>query len=144
MGRIYQVHTTPILDIEHIKEEDFYDYLSPGSYFDRVFNTYNEGSDFIDFIKNYADLNNNSFIFHKDAKEKYFKSSFEKFKELVSKMSLEDFADDNYQYELSSLIEDRFGDYIQSDEYGLCTFDFFVRNIVQGRTYYLGGIVGYK
>ena len=147
-SRIFQVSQEPIK--EPLTESRYYDY---------------EGTDGIDYIvkSNEKDVDikwlkqvTKGLEVTEDtikvvSKKEYFENSFLEFQELIKKYSeytIEDFVNchnwidfyrlkDAYDNKLSFKIDDN------DEEYGLTSLDNWVRNVEEGKTYYIGSTFDY-
>jgi len=84
------------------------------------------------------------------SKEEYFEKSFNNFKKYVKKINnytLEEFMGNNSfdMYNLKESYDNEYGFYVDdNDEYfGLVTFDYFMRSVNNGDTYYLSSVFDY-
>lgn len=84
-------------------------------------------------------------------KKAYFASVYERFKKYctdINDVSLEEFVDEKLKYKLYSLnsyYDDKFGFYVDDGdiEFGLMTFDSFVRKVKEGSEWHLGTVFDY-
>ena len=162
-SRIYQIGSTPIEKEDYINESDFYENSFVGEVADYV-NDSTDRADDLDWLKSYCgddkgitiDIENGTIVIND--KRKYFSEIFDKFKELLNKLSeeatLEAFArlDKSYWGLSSTLYDldctangDKFGFYVYDmDDNGYITrFDEFLRYAEEGKTYYFGGTIDY-
>lgn len=106
----------------------------------------------VDYLEYYLgdlfkfDSKDNSFIFAEGFKQKFFKNIFEKLKDIINNMTLEEFSGckcEDYPLDnVERLINDEYGYYIYTDEYN--TLDEFIRFIAEpGVKYTIGDIVDY-
>lgn len=84
------------------------------------------------------------FTVTQEAKENYFRPRFEKAKQILSSMTLKEFATD--VTELGFAVENRYGDAVMADgsfqvDGSFHTFDSFIRDAVCGTKYYVGNVV---
>lgn len=87
---------------------------------------------------------NETITFNKDAKQMYFKKSYEEFVSLVSNLTLNEFStSERTMHNLMRLINYEYDYYIYTEnEYA--TLDFFMRCLVEpGETYYFGGVIDF-
>lgn len=100
-------------------------------------------------LKGAAEFENDSFVI--TDKEAYFRPKFQYFKELyknANAITFEQFCRDtevsNGFYRLKQAYDERYDVYVENDEFGLITFDQFMREAKNGDKLYIGGAVGYK
>ncbi len=89
----------------------------------------------------YIKYNGQSIIFLPGFKVSYFKPRFEILKKIVEELTLEDFITGLLTYEIGELINDKYGFYVYNGYWR--TFDDFVRELIEGVPYYIGGILDY-
>lgn len=139
-------------DICKLKEEDLYDYV--GTEFDYCQDCDRKDgvSELMDYFKN-SDFETGTdklevngemedipyIIVTQEAKEAYFKKSYEEFMEKVKGITLEKFATDTY--DISQLIAETYGDAARLDDLIYWFFDNCVRNLEPGEKYYFGNTV---
>ena len=149
-SRIFQLSTEPIKEEDYITEDTIiHDTSFIGYVADYVSDEVDRKEDIkwlLDSITPYGaiyDEKEESLIFPKGFKERYFEKKFAVLKETVQKISsLEDFANDSLlAYKLKSTITDRFSFYIYEDYYE--PIDDFIRNLELNTKYYIGGILDY-
>ncbi len=147
-SRIFQFSDQPIHPNDYIREENFYDNFVE-EIADYISSDTNRDADIewlISSLKRYGIIYNEeeeSIIFPEDFKIKYFKSRYDKFKELTQKIDLIDFSKDEFVLrELQQLIEDKYGFYIYTYYY-YETLDNFIRNLNDVKKYYIGGTIDY-
>ncbi len=98
---------------------------------------------FIEYIgPDYVVRDGDTIIFKTGFKKQYFQSRLNQLKQMVAKTTLEQFMNSVYAYDLSTLIEDRFGFYIYDDDYWQ-TFDDFARDLEEDTIYYIGSVIDY-
>lgn len=78
-------------------------------------------------------------IVTQEAKEAYFKKSYDEFMEKVNGITLAQFATDTY--DISQLIAETYGDAARLDELFYWSFDNCVRDLEPGEKYYFGNAV---
>jgi hypothetical protein len=77
-------------------------------------------------------------------KKEHFGERFHDLKEAVEQLTLEQFCNDGMEeYNIRTLVLDRFSFYVYDDERGLIPLDTFIRRGEEGIEYYLGGTVDY-
>ena len=155
-SRIYQVSEKPITDfISEYRYEDWFvgnhaDYVSPVEY---------QSEDYMSDLKWLRDVTEGIKVDLKKgtitvtSKKEYFEKKHDSFKNILEELSnttLEDFSNGNYSlsskmYELKSAYEDESSFYIDdNDEYiGITPLDNWVRNVEEGKEYYIGTITDY-
>lgn len=89
----------------------------------------------------------NSVIFPKGFKTKYFKKSFNKIQKIIKSISLEEFSgaisDKGKLYQLEKTIDNQFDFYIYNSESCIDTVSNFIRYLDEDKKYYIGSIMGY-
>jgi hypothetical protein len=77
-----------------------------------------------------------SFVMNDDMKRSFFRQRFDTAKELMGRMTLDEFACDD-PYKLRYAIYDDYGDVVY---YNCCLYDLddFIRNAIPGKRYYIG------
>lgn len=149
-SRIFQMDIEPINKKDYIDESTFYEDTFIGTIADYVDEDTNRDEDIqwlVDCYKKYGMEYNKKedyIIFKKGFKKNYFRERFELFKETIDELTFEDFAYDTRAnlYKIKSLMEDRFSFYVYFDDYWM-TFDRFVRQLEEGKKYYLGATIDY-
>lgn len=146
-SRIFQLSTRPISESNYITESLFYNGFV-GNIADYVSNDVDRDKDiewFISTIEIYgAEYNkaDESILFTRGFKEKYFEHRFNRLKKIISTMTLEDFTRSGvWVYEIEKLVDDKFGFYIYEGH--LQTLDEFVRCLETEVAFYIGGIIDY-
>lgn len=130
-------------DIGYMDERDFYDKIGElcADYVRNADCPEMERKDFFETMSQYGAITTdaaNSIVFPEGFREKYFSRRFEKLKETVEGMTLEQFCGNVYN--LQSLIEQECSYYIYAD--GLYKFDYWLREyMVPGKAYYVGNVV---
>lgn len=154
-SRIYQISTKPIDKCDYIEESNYYDHWFTNSVADYVNGDTNRAND-IDWLQSCYKAQGLSFgvdecgeYFVVEDKSKYFAKSFEVFqialKEL-SEITIDDFLTTKYgvkMYNLKSAYDDEYGFYVDGAEFGLETFDTFVRYADINVKYYIGATIDY-
>ncbi len=148
-SRICQLSQKPIDKSDYITEDMFYDDFvgTVGDYVQESPTGRKEDIEWLmAIIEDYGAIYNSSeesILFPIGFKENYFKESYEKLKEAVQNMSLEQFASDSIIVStLKLLIDSKYGFYIYTTHWQ--TLDNFVRcELKEGEKYYIGGILDY-
>ncbi|MBP2070751.1 MULTISPECIES: hypothetical protein [Thermoanaerobacterium] len=86
-----------------------------------------------------------SIVFKKGFKEKFFKPRLEKLKKRIANLTLKDFIGNSntlFLYEIKNLIEEKYGIYVYTNKCW-ATFDEFVREMKEGQKYYFGSAIDY-
>ena len=155
-GRIYQIETHPITEDETLRMSWHTDDVKPeiADYVDDdpdpadsiawlKENLVNRCGDTITILKD-------GFILHEGFREAYFQHAYERFQENLRKLEgrpLADFAAGKLWREMFNLrdsYEDKFGDYVWSEDEYLRTRDWFMRNVAKPEVrYYFGGTLDY-
>lgn len=147
---IYQLEENKIKSEDFAKKEDFYDDFV-GSVADSVDDSLDRNetiNEFIDSLKPYGivyESYEQSIIFKKGFKEKFFKPRLEKLKKRIANLTLKDFIGDSntlFLYEIKNLIEEKYGIYVYTNKCW-ATFDEFVREMEEGKKYYFGSVIDY-
>lgn len=154
-SRIFQVRETPIARGDYIGECDCYEYGFLHSIADYVDENTNRSND-IQWLKCCYENNGLSFGIDDDGeyfivedKAKFFESKFEQFQKTLKELSektFENFISGDCGFILCSLkssYEDKFGFYVECEDYGLETFDMFMRYATIGTKYYIGATIDY-
>lgn len=120
-----------------INEENFYDIVP-------IMADYVEDSQNQDCLLNLlsklgAKTGENFFILTDDVKYQYFASRLDKIKEIVSNLTLEEFASSD-MYTLKYLIENDYGDLVYENE-NLISLDQWIREADTGVKYFVGNTV---
>lgn len=96
-----------------------------------------------------ATIDGNKLTFSSDVR-KYFKEKHEAFIKAAEKLSGTTFEDFVHSYSVDSVLfnlkeaySDRYGFYVYSDDGFLDTLDNFMRQVKDGETYFIGGVVDY-
>ena len=76
-------------------------------------------------------------------KKEYFERRYKLFKEKVANLSLEDFCDGYETFVLRETLSSKFSFYVYTANRALKPLDEFMRDVVEGSEYYIGGIVDY-
>lgn len=152
-SRIFQISKNPVKKEEYINVDKILDSESfVGTIADYV--TESDREEDIEWlvscIKDYGieyDNQQDMIIFKKGFKENYFRERFEKLKEKINSMTLEEFAKGDFSlYEIRMLIEEKFGFYVYCKGVycdDIMPFDLFVRMMEEERKYYIGGTLDY-
>ena len=147
-------------DLDDNKLEEYqFDYDCRHSWFieqvaDYVSEDTNEKEDIKWFLRCYRDFNEYFRVNNKDIeiesitflpgfKRAYFNGRFERLRQQINSMTIDDFTDSLRVYGLKELIENKFGFYICSED-NLQTMDNFVRELPDREvTYYFGNTINY-
>ncbi len=147
-------------DLDDNKLEEYqFDYDCRHSWFighvaDYVNEDTNEKEDIEWFLGCYRDFNEYFRVNNKDIeiesitflpgfKRAYFNGRFERLRQQINSMTIDDFTDSLRVYGLKELIENKFGFYICSED-NLQTMDNFVRKLPDREvTYYFGNTIDY-
>jgi hypothetical protein len=147
-SRIFQIEEAPIDVDDYINEYTFEESGFVGSVADYVDESRDRPDDIdwlISYIGKYGAVYNKkkeSIVFNKGFKENYFRQKYDQFHTYVSKITFEDFVNDSYvPYKLKTLIEETGGFYVYNC--GWETLDSFIRDMTEGKEYYIGGTVDY-
>ena len=155
-GRIYQIETHPVTDDETLSmswnpddiKPEIADYVDedPGPAYTITWlkeNLANRCGDTITILED-------GFILHEGFREAYFRHAYERFQENLCKLvdrPLVDFAAGKLWREMFNLrdsYENKFGDYVWSEDEYLRTRDWFMRNVAEPEVrYYFGGTLDY-
>lgn len=153
-SRIYEVSKKRIPKDEH-KTYDFEDLEQLGSIADYVLDSDTSRKSDINWLVRYLSdrtslfsYEEESLIFKEGFHLDYFKKNFEELKKLVSELTLEEFSgvrdDTGYKnYQIKKLIQDDFGFYFYTEDYGMLPMDSFLRMARCDTPYYIGGIGDY-
>ena len=147
-SRIFQVSENPITDLIH--ESRYDEYLVGQDGIDYVVESESRAED-IEWLKHSKGLEITENTIKVVSKKEYFEKSFEEFQEYIEKFSnytTEDFINpQNWLdfYHLKYAYDDQNGFKIDdNDEYfGITSLDNWVRNIEEGKTYYIGKTFDY-
>ena len=154
-GRIYQIETHPLVPDEALSISWDLDDIKPeiADYVDDDPNPTNSISRLKENLANRCGdtiiILDDGFILREGFREAYFRHAHERFlNELrgLEKYSLSDFATGQIWegvFNLNEDYNDRFGDYVWSEENGLETRDEFMRRAKPGIRYYFGGTLDY-
>ena len=152
-SRIFQVSTKPISQDDYIKETDYWDHW----FINRIADYVNGDTDRDYDIQWFKDCYSSKGIeFGSDdngeyiivqSKEAYFKDAFNRFQGLLNNIkgyNLQNFIEGiDEMWELNSEHEEKYGFYIESEEYDLITIDHFVRCCKSNKKYYIGATIDY-
>lgn len=149
-SRIFQVSENPITEENYINEYRYDEYLVGQDGIDYVVESDSRTED-IEWLKHNKGLEITEDTIKVVSKKDYFEKSFEKFQELIEKFSnytTEDFINpQNWLdfYHLKDAYDDQYGFKIDdNDEYfGITSLDNWVRNVEEGKTYYIGKTFDY-
>ena len=149
-SRIFQVSENPITEENYISEYRYDEYLVGQDGIDYVVESDSRTED-IEWLKNHKGLEITEDTIKVVSKKDYFEKSFEEFQEYIEKFSnytTEDFINpQNWLdfYRLKDAYDDQDGFKIDdNDEYfGITSLDNFVRNVEEGKTYYIGKTFDY-
>ena len=154
-SRIYQISTKPIHKDDYIDESNYYDHWFLHSVADYV----NDDTDRTDDIKWFKECyekdglsfgtDENGEYFIVEDKVKFFEPNFKRFQNALqglSTVTLDDFITGKcgYQlYDLKSAYDEKFGFYVDGEEFYLQTLGGFVRYAEVGTKYYIGATIDY-
>ena len=154
-SRIYQISNTPIDKCDYIEENKYYDHWFTNSVADYVDGNTDRGDD-IQWFKDCYENRGLSFgaddggeYFVIEDKLKYFTPKLEEFKTQIEELlnaTVEDFASvklDMNIYRLRMAYEEKFGFYIDGDDWGVCTLDDLIRSNYNGSKFYIGATIDY-
>ena len=149
-SRIFQVSENPITEENSISEYRYDEYLIGQNGIDYVVESKSRKDD-IEWLKNNKGLEITEDTIKVVSKKEYFEKSFEEFQEYIEKLSnytAEDFMNpQNWLdfYRLKEAYDDQNGFKIDdNDEYfGITSLDNFVRNVEEGKVYYIGKTFDY-
>lgn len=150
-GTIFQLEEKPLrFEEDFACEEDFYDDFVGviADYVSEDIDREEEINYFCQEFKKYGIAYNSkeqSIIFLKGFKEKYFEERFFKLKEAVQNLTFEDFVKDTLKvWEIKNLIDKKYGIYIYSNESSWMSLDEFVRyDLEENKKYYIGSVLDY-
>jgi hypothetical protein len=152
-SRIFQISTKPIKKEDYITESTYWDHWFTNEIADYV-NGDTERDYDIQWFKDcysrkgieFGADDNGEYIVVK-SKEAYFKDAFNRFQELLEKIkahNLQDFIKGiDEMWELKNEYEEKYGFYIESEEYDLITIDDFIRCCNINEKYYIGATIDY-
>ncbi|NLW24677.1 MAG: hypothetical protein GXY91_05485 [Clostridia bacterium] len=146
-SRIFQLSDEKINKDDFITEENFYEDSFIGSVADYVSDNIDRKEDIkwlMSCLEPYGvklDKEEESIVFPKGFKQRYFEERFKKFKETVNGMTLNDFCDSIKAWQLSQIIEKKFDFYIYVSYPQ--PLDDFIRDLEEEKKYFIGGIVDY-
>lgn len=154
-SRIYQISTKPIHKDDYIEESNYYDHWFLNSVADYVDEDTDRAED-IEWLKDCCEARGISFGKDKggeylivEDKSKYFAQKFERFQRTLSELlpiTLDEFisaACGMQMYNLKDAYDEKFGFYVDGDEFSLDTFDTFIRYAEVGTKYYIGATIDY-
>lgn len=147
-SRIFQVSKEPITDLIHESRYDEYFVGQDGV--DYVVESESKKDD-IEWLKHKKGIEVTENTIKVVSKKEYFEKSFEEFEELIEKFrnyTTEDFINpQNWLdfYRLKEAYDDQSGFKMDdNDEYfGITSLDNFVRNVEEGKVYYIGSTFDY-
>jgi len=147
-SRIIQLSEEPLHKDDFITESDFYESFV-GSVDDYVADIDDSEREedikwLMSCLEPYGvklDKEEESIVFPKGFKQRYFEERFKKFKETVNGMTLNDFCDSIKAWQLSQIIEKKFDFYIYVSYPQ--PLDDFIRDLEEEKKYFIGGIVDY-
>lgn len=151
-SRIFQLSNEPVSKEDYIGEDFFFEDSFIGSVADYVDGDTNREEDiqwFINSLSSYSDYfeydkDEQSIIFKDGFGKKYFSKRFEKLKELVNNMTINEFCNDFVKvYTIKDLIENKFGFYVVDHNYVIRPLDDFIRNLTPNEKYYFGATIDY-
>ena len=154
-SRIFQISTKPIHKDDYIEEDRYYDHWFLNSVADYVNDDTDRAED-IEWFKDCYEKDGLSFgvdengeYFIVEDKVKFFEPNFKRFQNALQGLlttTLDDFISGKcgYQlYDLKSAYDDKFGFYIDGDEFSLDTLNAFIRYAEVGTKYYIGATIDY-
>lgn len=154
-SRIYQISTKPIHKDDYIEEDRYYDHWFINSVADYVNGDTDRAED-IEWLKDCCEARGISFgkddggeYLIVEDKNRYFAQKFERFQRTLSELSpitLDEFisaACGMQMYNLKDAYDEKFGFYVDGDEFSLETFDTFIRYAEVGTKYYIGATIDY-
>lgn len=144
---IIELSKAPVPQDERMTESEFYDSYLLGSiadYFSDDVDRELQKGYFFQSMKQYgAIIGEDCITFPKGFRERYFEERLKQLKNLVKNITIEQFSSDGMdEYNIRSLVQDKFDTYIQIES-GLNCLDSFVRSSQEDTLFYLGGIVYY-
>jgi hypothetical protein len=148
---IFQLSEEPIKKEDFLQEEILYGSFV-GKIADYISSDVNRDEEIESFVKNelepygvFYDPIEQSIIFAKNFKRKFFEQQYQKFKEYASKISMKVFAgyeNSFYSYQLQAAINREFATYIFIYS-SYMTLDEFIREMTEGQKYYFGAAMDY-
>ena len=154
-SRIFQISSKPIDKCDYIEESHYYDHWFLNSVADYV-NDNTDRADDIDWFKSCYKKDGLSFgtdengeYFIVEDKVKFFEPNFKRFQNALQGLStttLDDFITGKCGYplyDLKSAYDEKFGFYIDGDEFDLQTLNEFIRYSNVGTKYYIGATIDY-
>lgn len=154
-SRIYQISTMPIDKCDYIEEDKYYDHWFTNSVADYVDGNTDRKDD-IEWFKDCYESRGLSFgadnggeYFVIEDKLKYFAPKLAEFKEQIKELldvTIEDFASAKLNmnvYRLRMAYEEKFGFYIDGNDWGVCALDDFIRSNHNGSKFYIGATIDY-
>lgn len=149
-GKIFQLEEKPLrFEEDFVIEEDFYnDFVGTiADYVSEDVDRNEEIQYLIEDLRKYGITYNakeQSIIFLKEFKEKYFKERFEQLKEIVKCISLKEFIEETLKvWEIENLINKKYGTYIYHNEIWISMDDFVREYMEEGKKYYIGTVLDY-
>ncbi len=151
-SRIFQIEREALTEDEYIDSDSIPEWFT-NSVADYTSDDCSREDD-IDWLMsvalgNIATVDGNKLTFSSDVR-RYFKEKHEAFIKAAEKLSettFEDFVSsysvDSVLFNLKEAYNDRYGFYVYSDDGFLDTMDNFMRQVKDGETYFIGGIVDY-
>jgi|GEM_PF-2251128 len=130
-------------------EEDFYDEFvgTVADYVSEDVDREEKIEYFVENLKKYGITYNpkdQSIIFHKGFKEKYFAEKFFKLKEAVQELTLEDFVRDTSKVQrIEDLINKKYNTYIYTKNTWMTIDEFLRYSMEEERAYYIGSVIDY-
>lgn len=151
-AKIYQLAEEPLNEEDFATEEDFYESFV-GTIADYVtakdIDRKEEIQYFVKELEKYGviyDPQEQSIIFKPGFKKQYFKEKFEKFKKITQELTFKEFAgivSNLNMWEIKTLIEDKFGDYVYIGYIYYPIDEFFRKDMKEGKKYYFGTVLDY-
>ena len=152
---IYQIGTKPIHKDDYIEESNYYDHWFLYSVADYV-NDDVDRTEGIEWLKDCYEKDGLSFgtdengeYFIVEDKVKFFEPNFKRFQNALqglSTVTLDDFITGKCSYQLDDLksaYDEKFGFYVDGEEFYLQTLNEFVRYAEIGTKYYIGATIDY-
>lgn len=151
-SRVFQLSTCEIDELDYLSEVDSGledNFIGPIA--DYVSSECNREEDIRFLLELYGkhgiehnkdEYGGHSLVFSESFKENYFKERFDSVSDLLSNMTLGQFSADSCSINrVINVFEDKFGFYVYFDTPE--PFDVFVRELIPGTRYYIGGTVDY-
>lgn len=151
-SRIFQIEREAMTEDEYIDSDSIPEWFT-NSVADYTSDACSREND-IDWLMvaalgNIATIDGDKLTFSSDVR-RYFKEKHEAFIKAAEKLSTTTFDDfvssysvDSVLFNLREAYSDRYGFYVYSDDGFLDTLDNFMRQVKDGETYFIGGVVDY-